>query len=227
MKHKPWLLLILPLAAIPSAGQISVHPVVSATGQATVYVAPDQVKVDATVVTQGKSAQDAAGANATQVAAVVAALTKLLGQGADITTVNYSIGPVYTYPPNAPPVITGYSASLTVETTLGNIAMTGAVIDAAIQAGVTSVGSLQFSLKDPEPSRQQALRAAAVQAGGHATAMAGALGRTVGAIVSLQEGSGANIQPIVLGVQTPGAATSITPGLIQVQATVVLQAQLN
>jgi hypothetical protein len=58
--------------------------------------------------------------------------------------------------------------------------------------------------------------------------MAGALAHTVGGIISLQEGSPVSIQPIVVGVgSSPTASTTVSPSLIQVQATVVLQAQLN
>jgi uncharacterized protein len=221
---------LLYLTAISALAQTpAMRPIISATGQASVYVAPDQVKVDATVVTQGATAQDAASANAAQTAAVVAALTKLLGQGADIKTINYSVGPVYKYPASGPPTIAGYTASLTVETTLSGITLTGAVIDTAVQAGVTSIGSLQFSLKDPDPAHQQALRAAAAQASAHANAMAAALGHSVGSIISLQEGGSASIQPILVGAisNAPVAPTTVTPSLIEVQATVVLQAQLN
>jgi hypothetical protein len=205
------------------------HPVVSATSQASVYVVPDQVKVDATVITQGNSAQDVASANAAAVAAVVGALTKLLGQGADVKSIDYSIGPVYKYPSNGGlPTIVGYTASMIVETTLGDIAMIGAAIDTAIQTGATSIGALQFSLKNPDPAHQQALGLATMQASAHANAMAGALGHTVGGIISLQEGSPVSIQPIVVGVgSSPTTSTTVTPSLIQVQATVVFQAQLN
>lgn len=226
MKHAAFL--FLSFAATCSAQTAPLHSIVSATGQASVYVAPDQVKVDATVITQGNSAQEAASTNATAVAAVVAALTKLLGQGANIKTIDYSVGPVYKYPANGGlPTIAGYTASLTVETTLGDITMIGAAIDTSIQAGATSIGALQFSLNNPDPAHQQALVLATKQASDHANAMAGALAHTVGGIISLQEGSPVSIQPIVVGVGTPTASTTVSPSLIQVQATVVLQAQLN
>ena len=227
MKHSA--LLFLSIAAICSAQTAPLHSIVNATGQASVYVPPDQVKVDATVINQGGSAQEAASANATAAAAVVGALTKLLGQGASIKTIDYSVGPVYKYPSNGGlPTIAGYTASITVETTLRDTTMIGAVIDTAIQAGATSIGALQFSLQNPDPAHQQALALATKQASDHASAMAAALAHTVGGIISLQEGSPVGIQPIVVGVGgTPTTSTTISPNLIQVQATVVLQAQLN
>ncbi|HWZ30103.1 MAG TPA: SIMPL domain-containing protein [Bryobacteraceae bacterium] len=228
----PKLVLMMVLSGLGLCAQgTTVRPSVRAAGQASVFMQPDQVKIDAGVVSPGTTAQDAAAQNANQVAAVVAALQKLLGTGADIKTINYYVTPVYKSGTNgAPPTIVGYTASLTVEVTMGSVSMAGAVIDTAAAAGATSVGSLQFSLKDPEPARLQALRMAVVAAKNHADAMAGGLGHTTGAIQTIQESSTVNV-PIAVGITGvaggAGAATQITPGLIEVQGSVVLQADLN
>jgi hypothetical protein len=68
---------------------------------------------------------------------------------------------------------------------------------------------------------------ATLQANAHAVAMAMAAGHLVGNIISIQEGSAVSISPIVVAGVSSSPSTSITPSLIQVQATVVLQAQLN
>ena len=205
------------------------QPSVLAAGQASVFAFPDQVRVDATVTTQGKTAQEAASLNAGQVAGVTSALGQLLGPNADIKTINYFVGPNYQYPPNGgTPILTGYTASNTIEVTLGAISMTGAVIDTAAQSGATSVGGLRFTLKDSEPQRLQALQLATLQAKSHADAMANALGGKAGPVISVQEG--AQLRPVPL-VAVAGDArstpTAIQPGMIEVQASVVLEAQLN
>src|SRR5437667_5505976 len=229
--NKPLLMLILfTCLSFRSAAQIATRPFVRATGQASVFAPPDQVKVDASVVTQGSTAQEAASRNADQVDVVLAALRKLLGSGADIKTINYAVVPNYKYPTGGgTPTLTGYTASVTVEVTLGAVSMTGPVIDTATQAGATSIGGLRFSLKDPEPQRLQALRLATLQAKTHAEAMASGLGGKVRAVLSLEDGAAAfRVQP--LGVSASAAAgtpTPVEPGLIEVQASVVLQAELN
>jgi uncharacterized protein YggE len=222
------LLLSIMLYGLELRAQGTPRPFVRAAGQASVFLPPDQVKVDATVVSQAATAQDAAAQNANQVAAVTAALQKLLGATADIKTINYYVTPVYKNAPGGgPATIVGYTASLTVEVTLGAVSMAGAVIDTAAAAGATSIGSLQFSLKDPEPARLQALRMATVQAKNHADAMAGGLGHTTGAILSLQESSTVNVPVVGVGAAPSGGATQITPGLIEVQGHVVIQTELN
>ena len=210
------------LAAL-HAQTINPHPTVTATGQATVSATPDQVKIDLGVTTQGSSAQDAASKNATQVATLVSALQNLLGQGADIKTVNYYVAPVYKNDGSS--TIIGYTASLTTEVTLGAISLAGSVIDTAASNGATTIGLLQFSLKDPDPTRLQALKLATMQAKSHADAMAAGAGHTTGDIISLQENTTSIVVPI--GIAGPGgSSTQITPGLIQVTATVILQALL-
>src|ERR1043166_3694336 len=229
--HKPLLMLILVTGlSFRSAAQLSVRPFVRAMGQASVFASPDQVKVDASVVTQGSTAQEAASHNADQVSAVLASLRNLLGSGADIKTINYSVVPNYKYPQGGgTPTLTGYTASVTVEVTLGAVSMTGPIIDTATEAGATSIGGLRFSLKDPEPQRLQALRLATVQAKSHAEAMASGLGGKVGAVISLEEAASASrVQPVVQNVNAAvGTPTPVEPGLIEVQASVVLQAELN
>ena len=218
------------LIAATLSAQTPVAPTrsVRASGTATISVNPDQAQISATVTTQGMTAQAASSQNATQSAAVLSALTQLLGAGANIKTINYSVTPNYNYPPNGGiPILTGFTANNTVEVTLSGVTTVGTVIDTAIQAGATSVSGIRFSLKDPEPPRRQALQQAALVAKSHADAMAGALGGTVGAVLVLQEGS--SVQPIT-GTFTVAAGATATPvqsGLIEVSATVALEALLN
>jgi uncharacterized protein len=208
------------LEAQHSMGQAFVR----AAGDASVFMSPDQVKVDASAATQAATAQDASAQNAVQTATLLAALNKLLGSGADIKTVNYSVTPNYKSTTGGGTVLTGYTASNTVEVTLSTLSLVGSVIDAASQNGATSIGGLSFSLKDSEPARAQALRAATMQAMTHAQAMASAMNRNVGPVVSVEEASAVRV-PVLGGVAS--TTTSITPGLIEVQASVVLQAALN
>jgi uncharacterized protein YggE len=199
-------------------------------GDASVFVTPDQVSIGATVTTRGASAQEASASNATRITAVLAALTNLLGAGADIKTVNYFVGPVYTYPQNASPVLVDYVANNTVQVTLGSISTIGAVIDTATQAGATSVGGLQFSIKDPEPARRQALQQATLQAKNHADAMASGVGAKVGAIVSIQETTVVRTTGGIAGAggAAGGAApTPVEPGRIQITASIIFEAELN
>jgi uncharacterized protein len=123
----PGLVFLLPLLAVAQTPAS-----VQATGSATVYVAPDQAQLTAGVITQAATAQAAAEQNATSTTAMLNALKAVLGVNGTIQTVGYSISPRYS---NAnPPVITGYTASNTVQITTVNLNLVGPLIDAANQA---------------------------------------------------------------------------------------------
>ena len=62
-----------------------------------------------------------------------------------------------------------------------------------------------------------------MQAKANADAIAGGLGRVVGAIISLQ----VSARSVVSAGVAPGMTTSIQKGLIEVRGTVVLEAEMN
>ena len=197
---------------------------VQAVGSATVTAPPDQVKVDIGVTTTANTALEASTQNATQMTAVIAQVRQVLGADADIKTIGYSVQPVYR---GNPPVLSGYTATNTIEVSAGESTAIVKVIDSVSGVGATNIQGLRFAVKDDEPLRRQALAAAAKQAMGHAQAIAGGLGLRIGSVVAAQEGFSST--PI-LGVVAPGAdraATPVEPGLVQVSATVTVVAQLT
>lgn len=213
--------------SVSASAQSARRPFVNATGRATVSATPDKVTVSATVTTQAPTAQEATSQNATRMTTLLAALRKLLGANGEIKTINLSVTPIYRSSQNQPPAIIAYSASNTVEVTLTVAGAAGSVIDTATQNGATTVGSLVFGLKDPEPARAQALRLATLQAKAHADAMALAMGRTVGTLLSIQE-SVTTVPVINAGrADTLTPATPVELGTLDVQATVVMEAELN
>jgi uncharacterized protein YggE len=212
-------------SALSAQAQSGRH-VVGASGQAIVSVKPDQAKLDVGVMTQAATAQDAAAQNASQVAAVLAQLRTVLGSAADIKTIGYSLNATYRYPQGAPPVLTGYTASNTVEVTMTDLSLIGRTIDAASQAGANSVQGLQFSIQDEEPVRQQALSLATKQAKAHAQAIASGIGASLGAVVAAQEGGGVSVRALASGAAAATTPTPIETGLVEIQATVSIQVEL-
>jgi uncharacterized protein YggE len=211
-------LLLIPVAALAQpAGTVQ------ASGTATLYSRPDQAQLIVGVVTEGATAQAAAQNNATQTTSVLAALNQTLGTAGTIQTISYSVNPRYSTNPGQTPVIVGYTASNTLQLTTGDLSLLGSLIDTANQAGANNVGGLQFSLKDPEPLRQQALSQAAKQARAHADAIAVGLAAKTGAVVSAQEAS--TFSPVVTGVPT-ATSTPIQTGQVSVSANVTVTVQL-
>jgi uncharacterized protein YggE len=199
---------------------------VQAVGEASVSVHPDQAKIQVGVVTEAASAQEAASRNATQVDAVLAQLRTVLGSAGDVETSNYSLTPNYRQPRDgAQPVLTGYTASNTVEATTSDLAMVGKLIDAASRAGANNIAGLRFTLKDEEPARAAALALAAKRARAHAEAIASGLGVRTGAVVSAKEGA-VFAYPQQRAMMEMASRTPIEPGLVDVRANVTVEVEL-
>jgi uncharacterized protein YggE len=225
---KKFLCILAPvLFVVPPAGaQAVAQPqTVQAVGTATVSGQPDQVKVDIGVTTTATTAQDAAAQNATQMTAVLNQIRLVLGQAADVKTIGYSITPNYRTAAGQSPVLTGYTATNTVEVTAGDSASIVKVIDSVSPVGATNIQSLRFSIANDAPLRMQALGLAAKQALGHAQAIAGGLGLKVGVVIAAQEG--VSVTPIDRGINPVAATpTPVEPGMVNVTATVTISAQL-
>jgi hypothetical protein len=224
---KIWLCLLLGSAGMAAWAQTAQSPYVTASGSATIAVQPDQAQITISVVTQATTAQAASTQNASAVQAVLAALNPIVGSNGTIATIGYTVSPNYTYSQNQPAVLTGYTVTNTVEVTTSALNSVGQLIDAAVAAGATNIQSLQFSLKNDQPEKAQALQQAAAEAQTLAGAIAQGLGLHTVRVISAQEGSATT----VLQVSTPGASaaatTPVQPGPVQVQATVTVTMEVS
>ena len=206
--------------------QTATPPSVQAQGTATIAVAPNQAELTVSMTTNGTTAQDASQQNANLTAAVIAALQKQAGSSGTIQTISYSISPRYNNPtPNQPSVIVGYSATNTIQLTLTNLTLIGGAIDAASQAGATSVNNLTLGLQNPQPSLQSALSAAAKIALANASAIASGLGGKTGAVLSAQQSS--SYTPVPVLAVAMAASTPVQTGPISVSATVTVTVALQ
>jgi hypothetical protein len=222
-------LILTILAGATLAGQTTTRPVVRASGQGIVSVRPDQAIVTVTVQTRAETAQQVADQNAQETSRVLEQLRIALGSAAELRTLGYSVRPEFRQ--GQPATIIGFVASNTVQVTLSNINLASRALDTATQSGATSVGGVQFTLKDFAGPRAQALREAAQQARKNAEAIAGGLGMTVGAILAADDGVGVSPLPVDTRVLSPGvgagAATPIEAGDLRITATVTVQAELR
>ena len=222
---------ILPasFASAQPAPDKAAHPYIRTMGEATVSAKPDCARLDLGVVTQAARAQNAAAQNAAQTESMVVALRRSLGSEAEIHTSGYSLTPDFSYPKGGgQPVLTGYTASNTVEITTAGLADLGKLIDAATQAGANNVRGLEFLLKDEAPVQARALREAAQKARASADAIAAALGLKVVRVLSAEQGAPQVVRPMRAMAMAAAAAptTPIESGNIQVQATVTLTVEV-
>jgi uncharacterized protein YggE len=207
-------------------------PTVRAHGEATINVKPDMAQLNIGVVTQGQTADAAAGQNAKQTADVISALKKELGTRAEIQTSGYTIHPNYRNPRDGstPPTIAGYTATNTVHIRLSDISAVGKMIDTATRVGANNVHGIQFSVKDEQASRGEALRAAVRVARANAESMAAGLGLKTGRLVSVSDGDPVQVVPFraeMMMAQRSADATPVEPGNVQVRAVVTVTFELQ
>jgi uncharacterized protein YggE len=189
-----------------TAGTSSASPAlntVSATGQATIYAAPDQAML---VVSVQNDAADAATAMDQNAKTMKTVIDRLKAEGLADTAIETT--GVQVYPLEAPivepvpsttgpvtPRVTGYRAQNTVQVTITKLDTVGPIYAAAIEAGANNVSGPMWRLSDDSTAVKDALKKAVASAKGKADALAGAAGASVGAVLSLSDN--ASIGPLV------------------------------
>lgn len=193
--------------AEPIVAQASTaSPGISVTGESTVTVAPDVAYLTVGVQTSARTAREASTTNATQVAAVIDAVTRAGIPSSAIRTVGLSLRPTYAarnQPDNRPPTIAGYEATNQVEVTIATVSQAGEIVDAAIGAGANLAGNLRFAVKDDASVVAQALQQAAADARVRADAIASGLGARVTGILSASDDAGGVVRPMASDAISP------------------------
>jgi len=196
---------------------------ITTSGNGTVSVIPDAVRVSASVSVLGATSKAAlATANTTSVA-VRKALTANKIATRDIAAKSISVFPEYSYPDNSTPVISGYRASQSFSITVRAAATAGAVVDAIVDAGGANVminGASPFVLdnaKATDLARAEAVKSARAKAVSYAKLLGVKLGR----VVFLNEQSSPNPFP-VFGVTAKAEDSATQIDLGQQEVTVLV-----
>jgi uncharacterized protein len=134
------------------------------------------------------SAETAAEARTAVAAAMTAILAAVRGLGVrTLRTSSLSVAPRYDHRGETMRIV-GYEATNAVTATIEDLETLGAVVDAAIAAGATSLDGPRFFAADPSGAIATARRLAVEDAAGRATTLAEAAGLRVIGIASISEG---------------------------------------
>jgi uncharacterized protein YggE len=161
-------------------------PVIVTTGEAVIHRAPDQAFVTVSVETRARNPRDAQRQNAETMTAVERAIIANGIPKDALRTLGYNIQQEFDFV-DGRRVSRGYVARNAIEVRVDAIDRTGEVIDAAVQAGATSVSSIRFELKDRPAAEREALRLAVIDARARADAAAAGAGRTVDRVVRIDD----------------------------------------
>lgn len=196
-------------------------------GYAEKKAVPDTATLHIGVVVQNSTASGATAGNAALMSAVIEELKALGLEDREIQTSYVSVYPEYNY--NGKPIITGYSASNSVQITTMDLDKLGDIIDRSTAAGANQIGSISFSVSSEmqKELREELMTAAVADARSKAEMLAGSLGVE---IVGVQTSSISDSTTSRIYYETPQEAkdeaevsTPIQPG----ESTVTMSVQVT
>jgi len=221
-------------AMTPSTIERPAQRTITVNGVGTVQTAPDEALLTVAVNNQAATAAQAAQDNANIMNQVMAAI---MGEGLskeDITTIDYSLTPIYTQPDKCvtattlpqpvtctttTPQLVGYAVRNAIQITLKDLSSIGKVLDSATGAGANEIGGITFTFTSSTYAnlQKQALQKALQDASGQAQTMADALGVHITGVVSVNPAY--VYQPYInskMSMSNVGTPTPIQPGTLQV-----------
>lgn len=161
----------------------------SVSGSAVVTAKSDTATIQLSVETASPNAKAAARENANTMAAVRDAVIAAGADASKIETKNYQIYPRQTYDDKGRVKNKTYQCTNSMKVVVSKLDQTGAILDAAVQAGANRIDSVEFSVSQTGEYKDQALRQATEDALRKAKIIAGALGRSVVNVISVSEDS--------------------------------------
>lgn len=219
------LLLTFVLAA--SAQQPEKH-VVRASADASVAGNPDQASLSIGVKNHAATARAAANQNALQTDQVLQSVKAVLDSKGHVQTSGYSIGPYFEYRNNLPPLQNGFEVSNSIEVTVDDLSIVGALLDAATGNGANNIAGVSFSIKDDSALRLKALTEASVKAKAAAEAIAQALNLKVVGVANAESGYGTSpIRPYVTAQALSSKRTPVETGTLEITASVTVTLEVS
>ncbi len=207
-------------------------PSIVTTGDAVVRRAADQAFVTVSVESRARNPRDAQRQNADTMTAVQQRIAAAGVPKDAVRTLGYHIQQEFDYV-DGRRVARGYLARNAVEVRVDAIDRAGEVLDAAVQAGATSVTSIRFDLKDREAAEREALRLAVADARARADAAAAGAGRAVDRVLRIEDIRQVHIGPPrpMMAMAREAAAdvqqTPIEAGELEIRAQVTLTVSIK
>jgi len=221
-------LLLVALAA-PAAAQSEspTSPSVMTQGRASIKVTPDLAWLTVTSEARAPRPVDAQRAAALAIDGVRASLRKSGVKDDDVKTRSYSVDPDAQYIDGKSTII-GYVARHSLDVRVDNLALLGAIIDAAGSSGATAVSDIRYDTKRRDEIDAQALALAVKDALKRVDIMAAAAGRTVQGVWRIDE-QRVNNSPLPMAyMAAPAPAmrasqdTSLSPAELEISAAVTV-----
>jgi uncharacterized protein len=205
--------------ALQTGGGAAAVPGITVVGSGSARTAPDvsdwSFGVQADADTATAALKDAAEATKR----VIAALREAGVAKDDLRSEQISLYPRMSVDGR---MVTGYSASSSVQATVRKISKAGAVVDKAVAAGANQVSGPTLRVSDSRAQYQAAVDAALDDARARAQAIADKADVTLGAPVAIVENGGGYPAPVYGAEDRSASAIPIEPGTQEISATLTV-----
>ncbi|MGF9700643.1 SIMPL domain-containing protein [Paenibacillus sp. MABNR03] len=200
--------------------------VIHVVGKGEIQVKPDIAYLSIGVNSTAETAASAQKANAAKIQKVSNLLKNTWKISADdIQTSQFYVQPNYTYNDKEGQKIKGYTAHHTLTITYREMDKIGELLDAASGAGANNIENVRFTVENPENFEAQVIEKAVANADVKAGAIAKAVKRQLGAVLSVSQGD-ANV-PVFYATESlmakdvaeSAAGTEIETGQVKVSTT--------
>jgi uncharacterized protein YggE len=223
--------LLMSAALISSAAKAEMPTrTITVQGSGSVSTRPDTAVVRAGVETRAAGPDLALLGNNAAMERLLAILAQFNVPERDIATTSFEVSPLYGKPePNAPPPVVGYSVGNQVTARIRSFERLGDLLTALAEAGSNRLRGVSFELSDAAGLRDDARRAAMVDARKHAELYAQAAGKALGDVVAISEVSMGSPQPrfAPMVMAAEARAVPIQPGELTVSASVTVVYELR
>jgi uncharacterized protein YggE len=249
MKRSMILLLVLLCSALSaSAQETDKLPMITVSGTAEVQIVPDEVVFSLDVTKTNKDLQIAKRLNDESVSKVLELTRRFSVLPQNVQTTHVAVEMKYESVREAKTriynddgdeigkrVFRGYEVSKTVIVRLTDILRFEEFFAEVLKTGISEVSSVKFEISKLRENKDKAREMAMKAAKEKATAMAAAVGQTIGRAIKVSEGNpGSQTFANSAGANLMGTAGSFTeslvtfaPGAIKVEAQVTVSFQLN
>ena len=231
---KKSLLLVAPLALLATvfapvtANAATSTRYITVNAEGTVKVAPDAVRLTATVSVVAPTNKEALAATSTNAAAVRKALVAAGISTKDIATQNITAYPEYRYDNAGGSTLTGYRGSQVFSVVIRKAATAGAVVDAVVAAGADNVqiNTVSPFVLDASKVTESARAVAVKNAKAKATSYAKLMGVKLGRVNYLVENGSPSISVPIFAATAKvesDAATVVDLGQQDVTVSITMQ----
>ena len=199
------------------------------SGQASVQLAPDRAWVTVGIEARARKPQEAQKQAAVVMTAIQNQLKALGIPENAVRTVSFNLNEDWDYSNNRR-TLRGYVVTNLIEVKVDDLTKVGDVLDKSITAGGNNIHGVRWDLQDRDKAERDALRQAVEDAKQRAEVAVAAAGAKLGPVLRINEQRYDQPRPMMdmammrqsAAAAPPPPATPISPGEIEIRATVMV-----